>query len=171
MVVLFQVHIKFKNAEPLIEKFNKDIFERYELINEVDTNNNHSRQFNRNNYSSPPQHQVRFKSPESSTSTHLTNDTNSYYYYDTVNRDLVNITDSIDNNSEFKTSKQTINLNNNNNYNNNGMMIDTVSSKIIYPLSFIDAVNKKQLDLENGLFRDPQGIIFGCFFLLFIKLF
>ena len=105
MVVLFQVHIKFKNAEPLIEKFNKDIFERYELINEVDTNNNHSRQFNRNNYSSPPQHQVRFKSPESSTSTHLTNDTNSYYYYDTVNRDLVNITDSIDNNSEFKTSK------------------------------------------------------------------
>ncbi len=31
------------------------------------------------------------------------------------------------------------------------------ASKIVYPLSFIDAVNKKQLDLETGFFRDPNS--------------
>lgn len=30
------------------------------------------------------------------------------------------------------------------------------SLKIVYPLSFIDSVNKKQLNLDSGLFRDPK---------------
>jgi len=32
----------------------------------------------------------------------------------------------------------------------------SLSNRVTYPLSFIDAVNKKQLDLESGLFRDPK---------------
>lgn len=147
----------------MIEKFNKDIFERYELINEVDTNNNHSRAVNRNShttnknqlsYSTDSNPQVQFKTPE-----HSSNIKNSYYYYDTVNKDLVNL-DSIDN-SELTLNKNTIYLNNG----NGSMMIDTAPTKLVYPLSFIDAVNKKQLDMENGLFRDPQNGKQNLFFI------
>ena len=35
LLFFFQVHIKFQNAEPLIEKFNLDLFERYDLAKET----------------------------------------------------------------------------------------------------------------------------------------
>ena len=35
LLFFFQVHIKFQNAETLIEKFNLDLFERYDLAKEA----------------------------------------------------------------------------------------------------------------------------------------
>ncbi|CAF0712705.1 unnamed protein product [Brachionus calyciflorus] len=83
----FTVHITFENAEPLIEKYSRDLFElanSNDLIHKTTTN---------------------------------------YYYYDT-------------------NLKNSLNINN--------------SEAIMYPLSFIDAVNKKQLDLDTGFFKDPK---------------
>ena len=86
------MHITFENAEPLIEKYNQDLFQRYDLIHSSSSKNNN------------------------------------YYYYDINEKNLLNI---------------------------NSIMEPSNSIKI-YPISFIDAVNRKQLDLETGLFKsDP----------------
>lgn len=92
-----KVHITFENAEPLIEKYKQDLFERYDLIHNSSSNYN-------------------------------------YYYYDTNEKNLMNI------NSIMETSSNTSKL---------------------YPISFIDAVNRKQLDLERGLFKDPSSNTFS----------
>ncbi len=74
-----------------------------------------------------------------------------YFYYDTVNKDLVDI-----NSIDHRELKQTFNYNstNINNSHTNSTMVESL--KIVYPLSFIDSVNKKQLNLDSGLFRDPK---------------
>jgi len=62
-----------------------------------------------------------------------------------VNKDLVDIR-LIDNKELIiNPTHNLVNIN----------MVET--NKITYPLSFIDAVNKKQLDLETGFFRDPNS--------------
>ena len=169
----FQVHIKFQNAEPLIEKFNQDLFERYELtLDENNTcnkinisrssrqppssgsskhNSNNNNTNNNNNISKRLSRSI--SSSSSSTNSQFetnptTNSNCNYFYYDTVNKGFVDI-NSLD--SSIKSSQPNI---------METQMLST-GSKLNFPLSFIDAVNKKQLDLESGLFRDPQTGSFG----------
>ena len=112
------MNITFQNAESLIEKFNQDLFERYELINENSyyyssiTNNINSNYIISND---------------------LNNNINYYYYYDNLN-----------NNSSSQLNLNTMESN----------------TKLQYPLSFIDSVNRKQLDLETGYFKEPNKNIF-----------
>ena len=111
----FQVHIKFQNAEPLIEKFNQDLFERYELtLDETNTCNkinisrssrqppSLSKHNNNNNNNNISKRLSRSISSSSSSSSQFepnptTNSTNcNYFYYDTVNKGFVDI-NSLDN--------------------------------------------------------------------------
>jgi hypothetical protein len=121
------------------------------LINEIENNNNTNNiNFikNKNIYLGYNKKNNLIKSSDSPLTdinkrTNLHHNNCQYYYYDTVNQNLVDI-NSID---EF-TNKYT-------------MESPLNSLKLTYPLSFIDAVNKKQLDIENGLFKDPQSGTFN----------
>ena len=179
----FQVHISFQNAEPLIEKFNQDLFERYELIRDQKENNyyyhitkqkDQPTQNNNNNtiteshtHSSSSNKSEVLSSFSSSTlssnsfhnsfhnNSSFANNTSppplpfinyNYYYYDTTHNDLMNINSiHIDSNESYRLNSTMSNTNDKNNNN-----------ALHYPLSFIDAVNRKQLDLESGFFKEPK---------------
>lgn len=146
----FKVHLKFKNAEPLIEKFSQDLFERNELVRDfkeeshysyhtttTTTSNNHNYQETRRDYFYPTennnQHQIFYN----------------FFYYDTANKNLADINSiKIDNNDISSLNKTSI---------WNQMEPAEFGTKITYPMSFIDAVNKKHLDLETGMFKDPKS--------------
>ncbi len=156
------IHIKFQNAEPLIEKYNLDLFERYDLTKEINriisTTNKNSIKTAATNSREDISSTSSYSSSDYLVNSNNNNSSNSnynnninYYYYDTVNKDLKDI--------------NTININDTTQLNNqiNSKMMDasfnsssSLSNRVTYPLSFIDAVNKKQLDLESGLFRDPK---------------
>jgi hypothetical protein len=173
----------------LIEKFNQDLFERYELIRDQKENNyfyHITKQKDINQTPQPPQsqfHQYQSQTPtrvqsndgvfsssasslSSSASTNsssllgtLTNNTTNstsqvnynYYYYDTQHKNLMNInTITIDSPYLPSTTPTTIKTTTHHRMTANA----TNKDDIHYPLSFIDAVNRKQLDLESGLFKD-----------------
>lgn len=206
MAIIFQVHIKFQNAEPLIEKFNKDLFERYELVNELNrgpssrtsTTTNTTRSTSSQNHRTIHEEDYIYKqrSTSNSTSKPPTNRVpvkqqqqapvvfkpepvpqqpqpakNQYFYYDTVNKDLVDI-NSIDHRElkqissftqNFNSATNTSTISNSSSSNKTSNMVESL--KIVYPLSFIDSVNKKQLNLDSGLFRDPKtGKHFGILY-------
>lgn len=131
LLFFFQVHIKFQNAEPLIEKFNLDLFERYDLAKETILNSTKINKTIKNKEANN-----NLKSDYINTTTN--NNNIHYYYYDTVNKDYKDI--------------NTININDLKQ--NNSIVMEP---RLVYPIAFIDAVNKKQLDLETGYFRDPKS--------------
>jgi hypothetical protein len=167
-----KVPSSFQNVQQhLIEKYKLDIYERYDLesfhnINLI--NSSSSRTNNYNNQSEKQQQQQQqhqrhhlYSSIEQKDKYHSPVQI-TYYYYDNASQNLMDI-----NSIQIDTTTTT---NINNNTNNSNMTSNAYhspqrrpsssssSSDIIinYPLSFIDSVNYKQLDLETGYFRDKN---------------
>ncbi len=158
----FKYNLKLQNVDPLIDKYTKDIFDYYDLVDDSDNT----------------QQQNKYKTTFHTTYNeplHATSDR--AYYKDLMDINTIHIDENYNLNSTMPSPSNSTNTSSNNTNSSSYRYFASKSDasadsnmlkKLNYPLSFIDAVNKKQLDLETGMFRDPQtGKIFdSCDYLL-----
>ena len=199
------MHITFQNAEPLIEKFNQDLFERYELIREFKSSSTHqqvqettSSHRDHQQFANNLNHKARrygqqqvegdqsanllsikkiekgFRENVSKSESLIQQQQSSgysYFYYDTSNNNLIdlNTMQQVETTKNMGHRSASANVHVAATSKDGGFRLNTLpgtgsmdqladsqsQTRIVYPLTFIDAVNRKQLDLESGLFKDP----------------